>query len=67
MNEDWDMRDLPPWEIPTKVLEYLRYQAKEGETYKGFTLTRTRYVKYPCGYESITLYVRLPTGEEVEV
>ena len=59
-------------QIHEEVLEYLKYDAKEGETYQGFTLLSTEYIEFSCGvdccgYESITLSIRLPTGEEVRV
>ncbi len=58
-------------QVPAEVLEYLRYEAKKGETYQGFTLIRKEYVDPPCGvgccgYESIILVIRTPTVEEVE-
>lgn len=58
--------------VPREVVAYLKYDAKEGETYEGFTLLHTEYIEYSCGvdccgYAGIILRIQTPTGEVVEV
>jgi hypothetical protein len=65
-----DDTTVPP--VPPEVVDYLKYDAKEGETYQGFTLLHIEYIEPSCGveccgYAQIILRIRTPTGEVVEV